>query len=445
MTPAGGERAAPEHAASEKPTLIEVCTISNSTETILNIADCLAHLPPHRRTDLNMTEAVSSLRTAEGEDRQFDLALIAFDAEDGVAFTNAQNVITLCAKLTRQLVLLADQSNVSQLNMPANAQILSPDACKAPQDFLARIRPQAEVNTPPPPRENRPSGPRRKGLWNLLRRRSSSLTTTPTSILSDKLANNAATFVLQGLAGGVGTTTLSVTLATELARARPSDVICLLDFDLQFGSAASYLNLAESFRIDDAYRNIRALDAESFRDCLLSLRKNLLVFSAPQNIHPYDALTSESVQHLLSLAKQFASVIVIDAPHALTDWTGDLYSSADVVVGILEQQVRCIHNANKLRGLLNSEGMGMANFDFVLNRAPIHPPPDWQETLASLETGLGSRISHIFPDGGPEVSEACDLGIPLLSFQSGNPFRKAVQALITNVAAPSKGTLGHVS
>ena len=51
---------------------------------------------------------------------------------------------------------------------------------------------------------------------------------------------------VQGLAGGTGTTTFAVNLAWELANVDAGDEalrVCLLDFDLQFGSIATYLDL----------------------------------------------------------------------------------------------------------------------------------------------------------------------------------------------------------
>ena len=51
--------------------------------------------------------------------------------------------------------------------------------------------------------------------------------------------------MVHGLAGGTGATTLAVNLAWELANADKKNApsVCLLDFDLQFGSVATFLDL----------------------------------------------------------------------------------------------------------------------------------------------------------------------------------------------------------
>lgn len=444
MSPLGESLSASASSETPETPRLEICTISNSTEGVLRIADCLTALPPHRRTDFNMTEALSALHNATIEKGKFDLALVAFDTDDNTLPSNAQQVVTLCAEKARKLVLLAQESAAARLTLPRNGHVLPAGTRKLPPELFTA---PAEGKTPAPgtPPATAPAKSSRKRLWNFLRPGKIADATPPADILQEKLSQRAATIAFQGLAGGVGTTTLSVAFATELARARPSDTICLLDLNLQFGSAACYLSLRESPRIDDAYRSVLSLDADNFEECLLPLKKNLFVFSSPQDILPPDALTGAAVKHLLSLARQRAAVVIVDTPHVLTDWTGDLYETADTVICVLEQQVRCIHNARKLHELLRSDGMDTRHFTYALNRAPIQPPPDWPETFSSLETGLDNRIAHVFPDGGPEVSEACDLGTPLLTAHPDNPFRKSIRALISAAEPAPQRTPGHVS
>ena len=65
------------------------------------------------------------------------------------------------------------------------------------------------------------------------------------SPLTQGESKEGALFVVHGLAGGVGSTTMAVNLAWELAtvsdKEEPS--VCLLDLDLQFGTVSTYLDL----------------------------------------------------------------------------------------------------------------------------------------------------------------------------------------------------------
>jgi pilus assembly protein CpaE len=59
------------------------------------------------------------------------------------------------------------------------------------------------------------------------------------------MGGKGAIFAVQNLAGGTGATTLAVNLAWELANIdkKKAPSVCLMDFDLQFGTVATYLDL----------------------------------------------------------------------------------------------------------------------------------------------------------------------------------------------------------
>ncbi len=75
-----------------------------------------------------------------------------------------------------------------------------------------------------------------------------------------------AVFVAHGLAGGTGSTTLAVNLAWELALLNQGDApnVCLLDFDFQFGTASTYLDLARREAVFEMLSDTDSMDDEIF-------------------------------------------------------------------------------------------------------------------------------------------------------------------------------------
>ncbi|GHG93825.1 AAA family ATPase [Pseudodonghicola xiamenensis] len=437
--------ATPEDARSgrteEADAAREVCTISDSTEAVLNLADCIVDLPPHRRTDLDLFDAASVLSARE-EDAPFDLLLLSLGNSRQELPKQAQFVASLAAQKSRRLIVVAAEDTSRKLSLPEGTLVLAPGTGRIPAEYLA---PHADVAKGPaqpalPEGKKQPKG-RASVLGRLLRlargERDLPVERNADSAFDLALAGRTATITVLGLAGGVGTTTVAVTLAKELARQRSADRICLLDLNLQFGMAASYLNLEDNPRIEDAYRNFRALDADSFEECLTPESKNLTVFSAPPHILPYDALSGKEVTRLIDLAHQRAEIVVVDAPLALADWAGDLYAQSDAVLCIAVQGIRCLRNASKLRELLEANRIGTGNFAFALNRTPEPMPADWAETLDGMEKGLGAKLFHFLAEGGAEVSEACDLGVPLAVHASSNAFYRSIRRLV-KTASPSK-------
>jgi len=442
---ATAEEKRPERSA-ESGAALEVCTISDSTEAVLNLADCIVDLPPHQRTDLDLFDAASVLSSREGE-QPFDLTLLSLSDGKQELPKQAQFIASLAAQKSRRLIVVASEAVGRKLSLPKGTLVLAPGAGRIPTEYLTPQPVLAPGGAETAPVE-KPAGGRASVLGRLLRlargKAEAAVESNTNSAFDLALGGRSATITVLGLAGGVGTTTIAVTLAKELARQRGGDRVCLLDLNLQFGMAASYLNLEDNPRIEDAYRNFRALDADSFEECLSSESKNLTVFSAPPHILPYDALSGKEVGRLLELAHQRAEFVVVDAPFALADWAGDLYANSDAVLGVAVQDVRCLRNASKMRDLLEANRIGMGNFAFALNRVPEQLPSDWDETLAGMEKGLGAKLFHFLADGGAEVRAACDLGVPLIDHASGNAFYRSVRELVKATSSSKQKVAARV-
>lgn len=85
-----------------------------------------------------------------------------------------------------------------------------------------------------------------------------------------------------GAAGGVGTTTLAIEAAMQLLKAggREADSTCLVDFDLQSGSCADYLDLDPRLDLDEIGPYPERLDAQLLEVMLARHASGLAVLAA---------------------------------------------------------------------------------------------------------------------------------------------------------------------
>ena len=99
---------------------------------------------------------------------------------------------------------------------------------------------------------------------------------------------DGAVIAVHGLAGGTGSTTLAVNLAWELANLSKTDApsVCLLDLDLQFGSASTYLDLPRREVVYEMLSDTEAMDEEIFGQALLSYEDKMQVLTAPADMLP---------------------------------------------------------------------------------------------------------------------------------------------------------------
>ncbi len=106
---------------------------------------------------------------------------------------------------------------------------------------------------------------------------------------------------VHGLAGGVGATTLAVNLAWELAnidKKKPIKV-CMLDFDLQFGSVATYLDLPRKEAVYELLSDTSSMDNDAFLQALTTFNDKMHVLTAPADILPLDFIGPDDVERVL--------------------------------------------------------------------------------------------------------------------------------------------------
>ncbi|WP_163849800.1 AAA family ATPase [Pseudooceanicola aestuarii] len=424
---------------------LRVCTLADGVETTLLLAEALALLPPHRREDIGIGDDQPT-----GADLpEYDLALAALAPTDAQMRPEAEDTLTRLAARARLLVLLADPVTAGALSLPPGCKVLPPQAlaglpalvmaAQAPADAPATGGDRAD-----PDRTRRRAAPIRALVSRLKPGRAPAPAAAPQGArLADVLARPDSLIAVQGLSGGVGATTLAVNLAVQLAEARPHETTCLIDANPQFGTVAAYLDLAENHRVTDAYLNPGALDDECFEQCLTPCGPNLIVLPAPDQILPPDALSGPEMRHLLRLARTAATHVIVDMPHTVTDWTGEVFSTAEAVLAVATLQISAARNARALRQLLAESGVTGPPVHYILNRAPRERDTDWQDRREVFETGLGTTLSLVLSDGGAEVARCGDLGAPVTRQAPRNPLSRDLRQLI-DAARRSTAQPAHV-
>ena len=221
---------------------------------------------------------------------------------------------------------------------------------------------------------------------------------------------HGAIYAVQSAAGGDGATTFAVNLAWELATVSREDAprVCLIDLDLQFGSAATYLDLPQKPVIFEILSDISAMDEQAFRQALTPFKDRLNVFTAPADILPFDLVGPDEIGGLLRLARTCFDVVVVDMPRAITGWTETVFGLSDRYFVTCGLEVRSAQNALRFQKLLQLEGMATERLAFVLNRAPGRLDPGGRGRVDRMATSLGVAFHAVLPDGGRPVTDVND-------------------------------------
>ena len=241
---------------------------------------------------------------------------------------------------------------------------------------------------------------------------------------------------VHGLAGGTGTTTFAVNLAWELANIDEGDDalrVCLLDLDLQFGSVATYLDLPRRETVFELLQDTDTMDSDSFMQALLTFQDKLHVLTAPSELIPLDMVEQKDIKKIIEVARSNFDYVIIDMPRTVVMWTETVLTEAHVYFAMTELDMRSAQNTLRMIRALKGEELPYEKLRYVLNRAPGFADLNGKSRIKRMADSLDIKIEVLMPDGGKQVVQSNDHGVPLSEVAVKNPLRKEVQKLAASI------------
>ncbi|WP_066705918.1 AAA family ATPase [Celeribacter ethanolicus] len=243
---------------------------------------------------------------------------------------------------------------------------------------------------------------------------------------------------VQSISGGAGATTIAVNLAWELANIEkkgPQPRVLLIDFNLQYGSVSTYLDLPRRNAVYELLSSTEMMDDDAFKGALMNFNDKLSVLTSPPDILPLDFIDATDVQRLLDMGRKHFDYVILDMPTTLVSWTETVLNAAEFYFAPVELDLRSAQNILRLRNALKAEELPFDKMRFLLNRAPKAMDLSAKARLKRMAENLEIDIDVQFPDGGRPVRDACDQGMPLGIEAAKNPLRKEIQKLAASLHA----------
>ena len=251
---------------------------------------------------------------------------------------------------------------------------------------------------------------------------------------------NGVILPVHGLAGGTGATTFAVNLAWELANLDTEGEpvrVCLIDLDLQFGSTATYLDLPRRESVFELLQDTESMDNDSFMAALQVYEEKLHVFTSPNDIIPLDIVGPEDIGRILKCAQSNFDYVIVDMPSAVVAWTETVLSESMIYFAMTELDMRSAQNTLRMIRALKGEDLPVEKLRFVLNRAPGFTDLTGKSRVKRMAESLDIKIECLMPDGGKQVTQSNDHGVPLSEVAAKNPLRKEIEKLAMSVAEAS--------
>ena len=247
-----------------------------------------------------------------------------------------------------------------------------------------------------------------------------------------------------GVAGGVGASTYAVNLSWELANLvrREGRRVVLMDFNFQYGSVATFLDVPRREAVYELVSEASNLDQTGLTQALSTYADKLHVLTAPRDALPLDIVSPNDIGAIIGHARDMFDYVVVDMPQALMSWSEQVYAASEEFHALMEIDMRSAQNMFRFIRTLKSEDMGLEKLVFLLNRAPGLTDLSGKARVKRVAESLGIEFSFLLPDGGKQVINACDQGVPLADAAKSNPLRREVskvaQRILANEQAEAK-------
>jgi pilus assembly protein CpaE len=393
------------------PAPILACTISRDVQRFDLLIDDMEQELGEAWGDLNFEDALVFLKQPDSTGMQF--VAIAVDSEDESELSKMNDVIKAAKAKKIKVLLIANQVSPSvlhqMLKLGADDFVPYPLPEGALHDAIERLRKPAPVM---------PDGyDPETGMFN--------------PVFKAKGDRNGVILPVHGMAGGVGATTFASNLAWELALTPDSEGmrVCVIDLDLQFGSVATYLDLPRKEAVLEILTDTNSIDADSLIKSMLTFNEKLHVFTAPADMLPLEMVSPEDVGRILDTAQANFDFVIVDMPSTVVAWTEAVLTRAHVYFALLELDLRSAQNILRFVRALKAEGLPHDKVRYVLNRAPKFTDLSAKARVKRMAESLDIAIEVQLPDGGEQVTQANDHGLPIAESAGKNPLRKELQKL----------------
>ncbi|GGO27995.1 pilus assembly protein CpaE [Gemmobacter aquaticus] len=396
-----------------EPAPVVACTISRDVQNFELLIDDMERELGENWGDLSFDDALIFLQQPDSEHLKF--VAVAVDGHDEADLTRITEVIRAAkAREVRVILIAAEVGPVALhqlLRLGADDFVPYPlpeGALHEAIDRISRARQTPSVAHHDPD-EGAHRAPRFKAKGD----------------------REGVIIPVHGLAGGAGASTFAANLAWELANADKTQPprVCLIDLDFQFGACATYLDLPRKEAVFELLQDLERTDSDSFLQAMLTFNDKLHVLTAPADMLPLDIVTGEDIGRLLDMAQANFDFVIIDMPKTIVSWTEAVLHRAHIYFALMELDLRSAQNVLRLIRALKAEGLPIEKLRYVLNRAPKFTDLSGKGRVKRLAESLDISIELQLPDGGAQVTQSNDHGLPLSETAAKNPLRKEVAKL----------------
>lgn len=239
-------------------------------------------------------------------------------------------------------------------------------------------------------------------------------------------------FTVYSAKGGLGTSTLALSLAWALAHLPSRPSVALADFSTTGAGVRVMLDLKPLYDLGSVAARADRLDREFLRSVMVTHESGVHVLAAADALDAGDPMSVDTAARLLELLRQEHTYVVVDTDHHFGDQTIAALDAADRVLLLTQLDVSALRSTQRTLGVFARLGYPETKVNVVVNRQS-----DRDAVPASdAERVIGRRIDYRLPNDYAHCADAITYGRFL---QEQAPATAPVVTAVARMAATLTG------
>lgn len=239
---------------------------------------------------------------------------------------------------------------------------------------------------------------------------------------------NGVVITFFSTASAVGKTLISINMASELAREGYN--VCLVDFDLQFGDVANYLQLMPEYTVYDINKSFKDNPSIRLESMLTTYRYNGVSFQvmpAPVDLAQAYNINPDDMIELIKALRQRFEYVIIDTTSMFSVLNLAMLDLSTIVtfLGIVDF-IPTIKNMKIGNDTLRTLNYDSNKIRLVLNRSNAKTRID----LHDVEELLGDTFYHILPNDYGSATNSIATGVPVVLEKSDSELSQELRRLV---------------
>jgi len=247
---------------------------------------------------------------------------------------------------------------------------------------------------------------------------------------------------IMGAAGGVGTTSLCIQVAHDLAINAQKKLqktsryqeprICLIDLDFESGACAHHLDLMPGLSMPDLTQSADRIDRAFISSLVTTHSSGLDLLAAPNCLGGNDMANPRTVVALLDIICQMYEHVIIDVPRYWRPWNMAAIGGSDKFAIVTDLTIPSLHLTRMRLEAIEAKMEGQIRTEIILNK---YERRSFRNALREkdAETALKRKIMATVCIDTETLREAINCGEPAGAIRPESRYVKDVRYVQKNL------------